>query len=382
MRSLDRHPGSPRVVTAWSERPWGEPWAGRDAVIAEALTYIEVRVVVTGMAPPESVVLRRDGGARGGMADELAASIDPADFDTLALALAFARETAVPPSPSVDPEAAYDAALAAFPARERLIFAMRQPRDDGTWPTVAEIAVGAGVTVEAAGDIIDRIDRALRRAVPPPPTDTGSTGVRITRSAGEEITAASAWGSPSDLVSIASRLVGEISFGLEWRPVSSAAGDGRRGRWAPLAIAPAQKPPDPLPFEVTCPKRADGILVAHRARRTGGVFWGCSRYPRCDFRTDDSPTGAVHDVSTAVVPETVAAHADGRGAVARRGAAGVCLTCGAVLDLPEGDLVGLRLVGWVCPDHGPASVVVLTSRAGRTYGACAEDGCYEYQAPP
>lgn len=93
-------------------------------------------------------------------------------------------------------------------------------------------------------------------------------------------------------------------------------------------------PPEPLPFEVTCPKQADGHLVVRRARRTGNVFWGCSAYPRCDFTTNDEPTGAIHD-----------AHDDGRGAVARHGESGLCLTCGADVPLPEGDLVGRRLPG-------------------------------------
>ncbi len=97
-------------------------------------------------------------------------------------------------------------------------------------------------------------------------------------------------------------------------------------------------PPDQLPFEVTCPKNADGHLVARRARRTGNVFWGCSAYPKCDFTTNDEPTGAIHDADDA-------AHAEGRGAVARRGEAGICLTCGAAIELPDGPLVGLRLPG-------------------------------------
>ena len=70
-------------------------------------------------------------------------------------------------------------------------------------------------------------------------------------------------------------------------------------------------PPDQLPFEVTCPKNADGKLVARRARRTGNVFWGCSAYPKCDFTTNDEPTGAVHDAD----PTARA----GRGAQGRRG---------------------------------------------------------------
>ncbi|MCJ7710115.1 MAG: DNA topoisomerase, partial [Chloroflexi bacterium] len=105
-------------------------------------------------------------------------------------------------------------------------------------------------------------------------------------------------------------------------------------------------PPDQLPFEVVCPKNADGRLVARRARRTGNVFWGCSAYPKCDFTTNDEPAGAQHDA-------TDAAHADGRGAVARKGEAGLCLTCGAPVDLPDGSLVGLRLPG------GPANPAAL-----------------------
>jgi DNA topoisomerase-1 len=113
-------------------------------------------------------------------------------------------------------------------------------------------------------------------------------------------------------------------------------------------------PPEQLPFEVTCPKNADGHLVARRARRTGNVFWGCSAYPKCDFTTNDEPTGAVHDADDA-------AHADGRGAVARRGDAGICLTCGAAVELPDGPLVGLRLPG------GPPDPAALQrpARGGR-----------------
>ena len=122
-------------------------------------------------------------------------------------------------------------------------------------------------------------------------------------------------------------------------------------------------PPDQLPFEVTCPKNADGRLVARRARRTGNVFWGCSAYPKCDFTTNDEPTGAVHDA-------TDAAHADGRGAIARRGEAGICLTCGAAVTLPEGSLVGLRLEG------GPADPAALArpARGGRRGGGSSRNG--------
>jgi DNA topoisomerase-1 len=91
-------------------------------------------------------------------------------------------------------------------------------------------------------------------------------------------------------------------------------------------------PPDPLPFEVICPKNGDGHLVARRARRTGNVFWGCSAYPKCDYTTNFEPVGAVHDADD--------------GPVARKGDTGICLRCGADVPLPEGaELVGARLAG-------------------------------------
>ena len=105
-------------------------------------------------------------------------------------------------------------------------------------------------------------------------------------------------------------------------------------------------PPAPkqLPFEVTCPKNGDGHLVARRARRTGNVFYGCSSYPKCDFTTTDEPTGALHD-----------AHEGGLGAVGQRNGMGVCLTCGAMVELPAVVTRGMSLRG------GPVDPAVLRS---------------------
>ena len=112
-------------------------------------------------------------------------------------------------------------------------------------------------------------------------------------------------------------------------------------------------PPDQLPFEVVCPKNADGHLVARRARRTGNVFWGCSKYPKCDCTTSYEPLGVTHDT-----------HDDGKGAVARKGDAGLCLTCGASVPLPDPIVVGARLPG------GPADPAALErpARAGARRG--------------
>ncbi len=93
-------------------------------------------------------------------------------------------------------------------------------------------------------------------------------------------------------------------------------------------------PPDQLPFEVVCPTCKTGHLVARRARRSGNVFWGCARYPKCDFTTSMEPLGAVHDADD--------------GPVARSGELEArCLACGALVELPTGEasLIGLRLAG-------------------------------------
>ncbi|HXI45852.1 MAG TPA: DNA topoisomerase, partial [Candidatus Acidoferrales bacterium] len=104
-------------------------------------------------------------------------------------------------------------------------------------------------------------------------------------------------------------------------------------------------PPDQLPFEVTCPKNADGHLVARRARRTGNVFWGCSNYPKCDYTTNFEPLGAFHDTDD--------------GPVAKGPKGPLCLRCGAAIELPEGaSVVGLRLPG------GPPDPAAIASRGG------------------
>ncbi|MEO8208205.1 MAG: type I DNA topoisomerase [Chloroflexota bacterium] len=113
-------------------------------------------------------------------------------------------------------------------------------------------------------------------------------------------------------------------------------------------------PPDPLPFEVVCPRNGDGHLTPRRARRTGNVFWGCSAYPKCDYTSNHEPLGALHDVD--------------EGPVARRDDGALCLKCGAAIELPPGDspVLGLRLAGGP-PD--PAAVAPKRPRAGSSRGA-------------
>jgi ssDNA-binding Zn-finger/Zn-ribbon topoisomerase 1 len=133
----------------------------------------------------------------------------------------------------------------------------------------------------------------------------------------------------------------------------------RRGRFGPFAGCSrypdcpyirktGPPPPEPLAFEVTCPKCNQGHLTTRRARRTGTLFWGCSRYPKCDFTSSREPLGALHDADD--------------GPVAREGESGaICLKCGAPIELPEGDVVGRRLAGG---DPNPEALAAPRRRGG------------------
>jgi DNA topoisomerase-1 len=111
-------------------------------------------------------------------------------------------------------------------------------------------------------------------------------------------------------------------------------------------------PPEPLAFEVTCPECHQGKLVTRRARRTGSLFWGCSRYPKCRYTTSHEPVGALHDADA--------------GPVGRSQEGGICLVCGATVELPAGaDLVGAKLAGG---EANPEALVRRASARGGTRG--------------
>ena len=117
-------------------------------------------------------------------------------------------------------------------------------------------------------------------------------------------------------------------------------------------------PPDQLPFNVPCTVCKKGHLVTRRARRTGSLFWGCSNYPKCRNTTSHEPVGAVHDVDDAPI--------------GRNGDAGICLSCGAAVELPAGDLVGKKLAGGEAnPDALARQSSGGARRPGRRVGAAA-----------
>ena len=135
---------------------------------------------------------------------------------------------------------------------------------------------------------------------------------------------------------------------------------GRRGKFGPFVGCSrypecdyikreGPPPPEPLPFEVTCPKNNDGHLVPRRARRTGNVFWGCSNYPKCDFTTNYEPLGGLHDAD--------------EGPLARKGEAAICLKCGSTSESPPDDVApGESYPG------GPPDPEALARPARRTGG--------------
>jgi DNA topoisomerase I len=118
-------------------------------------------------------------------------------------------------------------------------------------------------------------------------------------------------------------------------------------------------PPDPLPFEVICPKNRDGHLVPRRARRTGNIFFGCSNYPRCDFTTNHRPLGGLHDVDD--------------GPLAEKEAAAICLVCGSTSEAsPEEIVPGVRYGGG--PPDPEALARPARARGGRPGGGAKSAG--------
>jgi DNA topoisomerase-1 len=144
----------------------------------------------------------------------------------------------------------------------------------------------------------------------------------------------------------------------------------RRGRYGPFAGCDrypdcdyihrtGPPPPPPLPFEVECPRCGEGTLTARRARRTGNVFYGCGRYPKCDFTTNFEPLGALHDADA--------------GPVGLKDERGICLRCGAPVDLPgeRTALVGRKLPGGE-PD--PAALQPSRKRRASSKGRPSKSG--------
>jgi DNA topoisomerase-1 len=66
---------------------------------------------------------------------------------------------------------------------------------------------------------------------------------------------------------------------------------GRYGEFLACTAYPECKHTQPITLDMKCPKCKEGEVVKRRSRR-GRVFYGCTRYPDCDWSTWDTPTTA------------------------------------------------------------------------------------------
>lgn len=63
---------------------------------------------------------------------------------------------------------------------------------------------------------------------------------------------------------------------------------GKKGKFLSCSRFPACKNAQPITTGVRCPKCKEGKL-AERKSKKGRIFYGCTRYPQCDFATWDKP---------------------------------------------------------------------------------------------
>ncbi len=100
---------------------------------------------------------------------------------------------------------------------------------------------------------------------------------------------------------------------------------GRFGRFLACSGYPGCKHTEPLSLGVPCPRAGcEGELLEKRSKR-GKVFFGCNRYPTCDYATWNRPLARRCQVCEAAHLEEVAKRGDVRW---------VCPSCGAV-EVPQ-----------------------------------------------
>jgi DNA topoisomerase-1 len=64
---------------------------------------------------------------------------------------------------------------------------------------------------------------------------------------------------------------------------------GRYGRFLACSNYPACKNTKAIPLGIKCPKPGCGGDIIQRRSKKGKIFYGCSRYPNCDFVSWDKP---------------------------------------------------------------------------------------------
>lgn len=66
---------------------------------------------------------------------------------------------------------------------------------------------------------------------------------------------------------------------------------GRFGTFLGCANYPTCKNTKPMTTGVKCPRCKEGDLIERKTKKRGRMFYGCSRYPDCDFASWDKPVG-------------------------------------------------------------------------------------------
>ena len=67
------------------------------------------------------------------------------------------------------------------------------------------------------------------------------------------------------------------------------AKSGRFGRFLACSNYPACKTTRPFSIGLPCPKEGCGGAIVERRTKGGRIFYGCSKYPSCDYATWDNP---------------------------------------------------------------------------------------------
>ena len=107
---------------------------------------------------------------------------------------------------------------------------------------------------------------------------------------------------------------------------------GRFGEFLACTTYPACKGTRAIPMGIKCPKCIEGDLAERRTKR-GKSFWGCIRYPACDFSTWNRPVPDTCPECGWIGMEKKVSKAEGE--------TRVCLKCGNKLVLTEPEEVAL-----------------------------------------
>ena len=107
---------------------------------------------------------------------------------------------------------------------------------------------------------------------------------------------------------------------------------GRFGEFLACTTYPACKGTRAIPLGIKCPKCLEGDLAERRTKR-GKSFWGCVRYPACDFSTWNRPVAETCPECGWVGMEKKVSKAEGE--------TRTCLKCGNKIVLAEPEEVAL-----------------------------------------